>query len=172
MRLQVQSEHLRNLAPPLPKDHAQLLVGGFVKKALLLLVLVTLPGILWAKDGPGSAGKLETACKVWTSWGAAGRQQPKVLTPDSARTTVAQASCILYLQGWYAGVDGALAPDDKGVMGVATFSDGVTTEQMAKVFVLYMAAHPEAESKLAHVAVSDAMFNAGLLAWPAYKAGQ
>jgi hypothetical protein len=76
------------------------------------------------------------------------------------------------LQGWYAGVDGELAPDDKGVMGVATFSDGVTTEQMAKVFVLYMAAHPEAESKLAHVAVSDAMFNAGLLAWPAYKAGQ
>ncbi len=76
------------------------------------------------------------------------------------------------MAGWYGGVDGALAPDDKGAIGVATFSDGVTTEQMAKIFVLYMAAHPEEESKVAHVAVSDAMFNAGLLTWPAFKVGQ
>jgi hypothetical protein len=143
-----------------------------VKKALLLLVLVALPGILWAKDGPGSAGKLEVACKVWTTWDAAGRVQPKVLNQDTAKTNVESVRCFGYLQGWYAGVDGALAPDDKGVMGVATFADGVTLEQMAKVFVLYMSAHPEEENKVAHVAVSDAMFNAGLLTWPAYKAGQ
>lgn len=143
-----------------------------MKTIFLLLMLLTLPGVLWAKDGPGSAGKLEAACKAWTIWDAAGRPPQKVLSQDAVKIGLDQNRCIGYMAGWYAGVEGALAPDDKGVMGVATFADGVTVEQMMKVFVLYMAAHPDEENKLAHVAVSNAMFDAGLLTWPAVKPGQ
>jgi hypothetical protein len=102
-----------------------------MKKTLLLLVLL-MPGIMWAKDVPRAAGKLEAACKVWTAWDAAGRQNPKVLTPEATKTIVGSTVCITYLLGWYDGVEGALAPDDKGVMGVASFPDGVTAPQMAK----------------------------------------
>jgi hypothetical protein len=154
----------RNLALRLPTGHT-----CPMKKAVLLLLL-TLPTVMWAKDGPGSAGKLEAACRSWAAWDAAGR--PTALTLDAAKVAVDQARCIFFMAGWYAGVEGTLAPDDKGVVDVATFPEGVTTEQMAKVFVLYMAAHPAEENKLAHVALSDAMSDAGLLTWTVYKPGQ
>jgi hypothetical protein len=146
-------------------------VEDAVTKALLLLVLLTLPGIMWAKEAPGSASNLEATCKVWTTWDAAGRPKTQA-TPALVVQTGNMGTCLGYMGGWFNATDGAISSDDKGILGIATFSEGVNREQIAKVFVLYMAAHPAEENKLAHVALSDAMSDAGLLTWTVYKPGQ
>jgi hypothetical protein len=46
--------------------------------------------------------------------------------------------CYGYMTGWANGIDGALVPDDKGVLATATFEEGVDVPQMIKVFVLYL----------------------------------
>src|SRR5271155_2742630 len=75
----------------------------------------------------------------------------------------ANAWCRGYMSGWYRGVQDTLTYNDKGVLSTVTFEEGVAGPQIAKVFVVYIANHPEEENKPSHVALMHAMLDAGLV---------
>jgi len=63
------------------------------------------------------------------------------------KPSIEKAYCRGYVVGWREGIEGTLTTEDKGMVQTVTFEDGVTDEQMAKVFVQYMASHPKEENK-------------------------
>jgi hypothetical protein len=86
----------------------------------------------------------------------------KPFTVES-QPSVEKAYCRGYMVGWRGGIEGATIPDEKGFLQVVTFQEGVTDEQMARVFVSYMDSHPEEENKAPHVALLHSMLNGGLV---------
>jgi hypothetical protein len=71
--------------------------------------------------------------------------------------------CLTYIDGWLDGISGMFTPDDNGNLQTITIEDGVTTLQVAKVFLAYMQNHPEDENKPRQVALWHAMLNAKLV---------
>jgi PEGA domain-containing protein/Ssp1 endopeptidase immunity protein Rap1a len=89
-------------------------------------------------------------------------------SPDfTSSANPANAWCRGYMSGWYRGVQDTLTYNDKGVLSTVTFEEGVAGAQIAKVFVIYMANHPEEENKPSHVALMHAMLDDGLVSLPA-----
>lgn len=119
------------------------------------LLLLVFSGLAQANNTDNlKANKLVDVCRNW-----AATAPDKPTKPDDIYH---QGACAGYMAGWSGGVEGSTQPDDKGFLGVVTFEDGVTSLQLAKVFVLYMENHPEEENKPAHVALLHAVSNAGL----------
>jgi hypothetical protein len=110
----------------------------------LALLLVLLPGIAQA-DNP--ARGLMAQCNT-----ALGGSMP----PPAIK-------CLTYIDGWLDGISGMFTPDDKGNLQTITIEDGVTTLQVAKVFMVYMQNHPEEENKPRQVALWHAMLNSKLV---------
>src|SRR5713226_4423867 len=125
----------------------------------LLLLLLASSGTAKASldlDMKSTGGQLADTCKVWTTWFANGR--PALPSgADATKTSVEFARCMEYMVGWESAMEGMLAPNDKGVLRVATFESGITALQMAKVFVHYIDEHPEEENKPSHIALRHAM---------------
>jgi len=119
-------------------------------KLAWLLVLLVLPGIAQANPESLKAGTLVSICEQFVATGVLGGAQAG--SPSFVRDVRHRAGCSGYMDGWKAGLDGTLTPDPKtSTFLVITVEDGVTGLQMAKVFSLYMANHPEEENKPAHV---------------------
>jgi len=121
----------------------------YTKVAWMLLLL---SGIAQA-DIKGST--LHDICKNWTA-----------TYPDKATVPLniyRQGACQGYIDGWLAGVDDTLVPDDNGVLGTINFESGITTIQTARILVLYIENHPEEENKPAHIALMHAMLDARLV---------
>ena len=85
------------------------------------------------------------------------------VSADATRVMPPATKCLSYIEGWLEGIGGTLITDDKGFLQTVTIEDGVTANQVAKVFVLYMENHPEEENKRRQVALMHAMTNAGLV---------
>jgi len=71
--------------------------------------------------------------------------------------------CQAFVFGYAIGINHTMGTDDKGVMGTYTIEKGVTASQLVKVFVQYIANHPEEENKPAGDVLYHAMTSSGLL---------
>jgi hypothetical protein len=118
----------------------------------VLTAILLLGSFAWGTtSGEVSAAYLATGCKNASS-------------PDFTNADPANMWCRGYMSGWYRGTQDMLTYNDKGFLSAVTFEEGVGGAQIAKVFIMYMANHPEEENKPSHVALMHAMLDAGLVA--------
>jgi hypothetical protein len=131
-------------------------------KLITLVVAVTLSASM---ASAATAAGLESLCNSWngsvlvpTNYQIGGADNTKLVS-----TLEKAAMCQFYMDGWRDGIAGTLGTDDKGVTGTYTVEKGVTGPQMVKVFVQYIANHPEEENKPAGDVLYHAMTGSGLL---------
>ena len=116
--------------------------------ALLFLALAaTVP--TFAQQPVGSAGWLNTRCI-----------ESEAIVTDQTAMDVGE--CDGFMIGWSQGVVG-LSILDNGKPFQILLADGVTVGQMERVFISYMAKHPELENKTGDSALNCALADVGLL---------
>ena len=116
--------------------------------ALLFLALAaTVP--TFAQQPIGSAGWLNTRCI-----------EDQAIATDQTAIDVGQ--CEGFMIGWRDGVVGLYVLDN-GKPFQILLTDGVTVGQMERVFISYMAKHPELENKTGDFALTRALVDVGLL---------
>ena len=123
-----------------------------MKKVLLLLfsVLCTVASFGQTRV-TYSAGQLLQDCKV---------------VPDTNTTLVdayGTRHCQGFVRGWLEGAQGMETTLDNGKVFTVQFPDDLTIGQTVRVFVLYMAKHPEMENKSPAEALCPALTDVGLL---------
>jgi hypothetical protein len=121
-----------------------------MKRIAMLLFGLALSVPAFAQQPISSAGWLNTNCKA--------AQNP----PITDATAMDAGMCDGFMIGWRDGVIGLLVMD-KGKPVQILMADGVTIGQMERVFITYMAAHPELENKTADFVLSQSLSNAGLV---------
>src|ERR1039458_3809995 len=121
-------------------------------KHILIAVLLLCSFASGKTTGEVSASQLAKGCKNALS-------ADFLTNPDPAN-----AWCYGYMSGWYRGVQDTRTYNDKGLLSTVTFEEGVVGPQIAKVFVVYIANHPEEENKPSHVALMHATLDAGSVA--------
>ena len=107
----------------------------YARLAWLLFVLSLTVGMATAEAGKASG--LLNVCNAVV--------HPN--TQNAQAEAVHRPMCTGYMMGWLGGVEGVMTTDEKGFVQNVSIEDGVTPTQMAKVFALYMEAHPEEENK-------------------------
>ena len=117
--------------------------------ALLFLALAaTVPA--FAQQPIGSAGWLNTRCI---------ESQAAIVTDQTAMDV---GLCDGFMIGWRDGVVGLLILDN-GKPFQILLTDGVTVGQMERVFISYMAKHPELENQTGDLALTRALVEVGLV---------
>jgi hypothetical protein len=114
---------------------------------LFLALAATVP--TFAQQPIGSAGWLNTRCI----------EAQAVITDQTAMDV---GECDGFMIGWRTGVVG-LSILDNGKPFQILLTDGVTVGQMERVFISYMAKHPELENKTGDLALTRALIDVGLL---------
>ena len=117
--------------------------------ALLFLALAaTVP--TFAQQPIGSAGWLNTRCI---------EAQAVDITDQTAMDV---GLCHGFMVGWQAGAVGLYVLDN-GKPFQILLTDGVTVGQMERVFISYMAKHPELENQTGDLALTRALVEVGLV---------
>ena len=115
--------------------------------SLSLLFLLALSGAAQAAND-SNAGSMQKFCEPFRA---------------NSAPSIDKAFCRGYMVGFRAGLEGAQVPDDKGILQIVTFTDGVTEAQMAREFLLYMDNHPEEKEALPKIALMHSMVSGGLV---------
>ena len=121
--------------------------------ALLFFALAaTVPA--FAQQPIGSAGWLNTRCIE--------AQAVHITDQTANQTAMHVGQCDGFMIGWRDGVVGLYVLDN-GKPFQILLADGVTVGQMERVFISYMAKHPELENKTGDSALTRALIDVGLL---------
>ena len=115
---------------------------------LFLALAATVP--TFAQQPIGSAGWLNTRCI---------ESQAAIVTDQTAMDV---GLCDGFMIGWRDGVVGLYVLDN-GKPFQILLADGVTVGQMERVFISYMAKHPELENKTGDSALTRALVEVGLV---------
>lgn len=106
-----------------------------------------------------TAGELQAACP--TSF------------EKSHTMTVQNAVCIGYVSGWLDGINGSMVRTEKEEIVGFRLAQSVTTKQVIRVFLKYVADHPETENKEAEEILILALVEARLVRFvPVAEASQ
>jgi hypothetical protein len=124
--------------------------------AIFTTVLILSLSAVGTKATPLTGGKLLIDCKVLGVANAPNAPEP------SAIESFDGGMCLGYMLGYMEGVNDMMVVIDK-VLVTVVFREGVTPGQMARVYVIYMAKHPEEETNSAAQTVTNAMFDAKLV---------
>jgi hypothetical protein len=112
-----------------------------------------------------SAGGLQSYCRYTqmptftVPAGTSKKEVPNMLM----RYGHESGACDGFMIGWGQALSAATVRNGKGKPLPFGLVEGVTIGQMERVFVAYMAKHPEKENELASLGVFDAMLDAGLI---------
>jgi len=121
-----------------------------------LILLVGLSGMAVA----GTTSDLQTICNHYA------------MAPASAdfSNDTTSVACFMYVRGVAEEMAGeiVISPDNKYVVGL--WADGVSNDQVIRVFIKYVAANPETLNKPAFFIVRYAAVAAGLYSYTPYKA--
>ena len=115
---------------------------------LFLTLAATVP--TFAQQPIGSEGWLNTRCI---------ESQAAIVTDQTA---IDVGLCEGFMIGWRDGAVGLYVLDN-GKPFQILLTDGVTVGQMERVFISYMAKHPELENKTGDSALTRALVDVGLL---------
>jgi hypothetical protein len=126
--------------------------GETMKRLTITLLFLALAAIVpaFAEQSIGSAGWLNTNC-----------QQAQTTIRD-ANDAFSAGICDGFMKGWEDGVIGLLTLDHGKPVQIVV-ADGVTVGQMERVFISYMAGHPEVENETADTVLFHALLKAGLM---------
>lgn len=81
---------------------------------------------------------------------------------SEAPNTIEGSTCLGYIAGWLDGIDGMQLILD-GKIQTVVFEDGITTTQLARVYLKYIKANPDKENKPANLVLGGALIEAHLM---------
>jgi len=123
--------------------------------ALAALVFAIVPA---AKAGVTTAGDLQGYCKKWAVADARGAFETDNSIMPTSEELFPSGICMGFVSGWMQGVSG-LQWEGK----VIKFDPEVTVGQIARIFLKYMADHPEYEHKTADFGLVQGCRSAGVI---------
>lgn len=81
---------------------------------------------------------------------------------SEAPNTIEGSTCLGYIAGWVDGIEGMQFTMD-GKLQTVVFENGITTTQLARVYLKYIKANPDKENKPANLVLGGALIEAHLM---------